>query len=187
MCIRDRDRFILQPSVLNGLGWNILRVWTLDWFDDKDRVLGNIKAAIDSAPKHEAETAPSSKPAVYSTSQFEKEEASESEFNIIDTAGSLSEALQKSETSDKQVFAVFESDTCTYCHQLRQNTLNDAQVMEKLNESYVVVIINVNDSPEIASKYNVYSTPTMLILDSEGNELKSIEGYYGPEDLIKMI
>ncbi len=51
-------------------------MWTLDWFDDKDRVLGNIKAAIDSAPKHEAETAPSSKPAVYSTSQFEKEEAS---------------------------------------------------------------------------------------------------------------
>jgi len=118
---------------------------------------------------------------------FEKEEASESEFNIIDTAGSLSEALQKAKTSDKQVFAVFESDTCTYCHQLRQNTLNDAQVMEKLNESYVVVIINVNDSPEIASKYNVYSTHTMLILDSEGNELKSIEGYYGPEDLIKMI
>ena len=118
---------------------------------------------------------------------FEKEEASESEFNIIDTAGSLSEALQKAKTSDKQVFAVFESDTCTYCHQLRQNTLNDAQVMEKLNESYVVVIINVNDSPEIASKYNVYSTPTILILDNEGNELKSIEGYYGPEDLIKMI
>lgn len=118
---------------------------------------------------------------------FEKEEASESEFNIIDTAGSLSEALQKAKTNDKQVFAVFESDTCTYCHQLRQNTLNDAQVMEKLNGSYVVVIINVNDSPEIASKCNVYSTPTMLILDSEGNELKSIEGYYGPDDLIKMI
>ena len=71
-----QDRFILQPSVLNGLGWNILRVWTLDWFDDKDRVLKNIKAAIDSAPKHEAETAPPSKPAVYSTSQFEREEAS---------------------------------------------------------------------------------------------------------------
>lgn len=59
--------------------------------------------------------------------------------------------------------------------------------MDKLNESYVVVIINVNDNPEIAGKYNVYSTPTILILDSEGNELKSIEGYYGPKDLINMI
>ena len=69
-------RIDLSYSVLNGLGWNILRVWTLDWFDDKDRVLKNIKAAIDSAPKHEAETAPPSKPAVYSTSQFEREETS---------------------------------------------------------------------------------------------------------------
>ena len=34
---------------------------------------------------------------------FEKEEASKSEFNIIDTAGSLSEALQKAKTSDKPV------------------------------------------------------------------------------------
>ena len=99
----------------------------------------------------------------------------------------MSEALQKAKTSDKEVFTVFESDTCTYCHQLRQNTLNDAQIMDKLNESYVVVIINVNDNPEIAGKYNVYSTPTMLILDSEGNELKFIEGYYGPKDLINMI
>ena len=47
-----QDRFILQPSVLNGLGWNILRVWTLDWFDDKDRVLKNIKAAIDLSLIH---------------------------------------------------------------------------------------------------------------------------------------
>lgn len=111
----------------------------------------------------------------------------DTEFNIIDTAGSLSDALQKANNTDKKVFAVFESDTCVYCKQLRQNTLNDNQVMEKLNESYVVTIININDNPEIASKYNVYSTPTMLILDSEGNELQSIEGYWGPSELLTKI
>ena len=111
----------------------------------------------------------------------------DTEFNIIDTAGSLSDALQKAKNTDKKVFAVFESDTCVYCKQLRQNTLNDNQVMEKLNESYVVTIVNINDNPEIASKYNVYSTPTMLILDSEGNELQSIEGYYGPDELLTKI
>lgn len=117
----------------------------------------------------------------------EDSKKTDSEFNIIDTAGSLSEALQKAKTSDKKVFAVFESDTCVYCQQLRQNTLNDNQVMEKLNESYVVTIVNINDNPEIANKYNVYSTPTMLILDSNGSELKSIEGYYGPDELLNKI
>jgi thioredoxin 1 len=118
---------------------------------------------------------------------FKKDETQETEFKIIDTAGNLSEALQKAKSSDKKVFAVFESDTCVYCKQLRQNTLNDATVMEKLNESYVVTIVNINDNPEIASKYDVYSTPTMLILDSDGNELRSITGYYGPDELISKI
>ncbi|WP_299526597.1 thioredoxin family protein [uncultured Methanobrevibacter sp.] len=116
-----------------------------------------------------------------------KVESQKVEFNIIDTAGNLSEAIEIAKSKDKKVFAVFESDTCTYCNQLRQNTLNNNQVMEKLNESYVVTVIDINKNPEIASKYDVYSTPTMVILDSEGNELKSIVGYYGPDDLLKMI
>ncbi len=35
-----RDRFLLQPEVLEGLGWKVMRVWTLDWMDDPVRVLG---------------------------------------------------------------------------------------------------------------------------------------------------
>ncbi len=117
----------------------------------------------------------------------EDSKKTDTEFNIIDTAGSLSDALQKAKNTDKKVFVVFESDTCVYCKQLRQNTLNDNQVMEKLNESYVVTIVNINDNPQIASKYNVYSTPTMLILDSNGNELQSIEGYWEPSELLTKI
>lgn len=116
-----------------------------------------------------------------------KQETSNQEFDAEDAPGSLSEALQTAKAKDKKVFAVFESATCIYCTQLRENTLNNDQVMEKLNESYVVVTIDINDNPEIASKYGIFSTPTMLILDGEGNEIKSIEGYHGPEDLIKLI
>lgn len=47
------DRFVLQPGVLQGLGWNVIRVWTLDWLDDRERVLRNIKAAIENIPKKE--------------------------------------------------------------------------------------------------------------------------------------
>lgn len=44
-----RDRNILQPSVLEGLGWRIHRVWTLDWFDTPERELGKIKERIETA------------------------------------------------------------------------------------------------------------------------------------------
>lgn len=37
-----RDRHIVQPSMLEGLGWTIIHIWTLDWFKNKDFVLDDI-------------------------------------------------------------------------------------------------------------------------------------------------
>ena len=37
-----RDREIAQISVLNGLGWNILRVWCMDWWDNSEKELKRI-------------------------------------------------------------------------------------------------------------------------------------------------
>ena len=34
-----RERDILRQSVLEGLGWNILRIWSLDWWYDPDRTM----------------------------------------------------------------------------------------------------------------------------------------------------
>lgn len=44
-----RDRNILQPNILSGLGWNIYRVWVLDWLDNPDKVLEKIKMTIEKA------------------------------------------------------------------------------------------------------------------------------------------
>lgn len=37
-----RDREIAQISVLNGLGWDIMRVWTMDWWDNRQKEIGRI-------------------------------------------------------------------------------------------------------------------------------------------------
>lgn len=44
-----RDRFVLQPKVLNGLGWKVMRIWTLDWLDDSQSVMETIKRAVAQA------------------------------------------------------------------------------------------------------------------------------------------
>ncbi len=43
-CARDRDR--LRQQVLEGLGWNIHRVWSTDWFKDRQREVEKIVARI---------------------------------------------------------------------------------------------------------------------------------------------
>ena len=38
----ERDREICQPGVLKGLGWNLMRVWTVDWFLNPEKVIDRI-------------------------------------------------------------------------------------------------------------------------------------------------
>lgn len=37
-----KDREVAQMSVLQGLGWTLHRIWTLDWWDDRDREIGKL-------------------------------------------------------------------------------------------------------------------------------------------------
>lgn len=46
-----RDRNVLQSDVLRSLGWNIYRLWILDWWENQDRELEKIKSAIEGAIK----------------------------------------------------------------------------------------------------------------------------------------
>ncbi len=42
------DRELLIPSVLESLGWNIYRIWTLDWVKNKEKIVKEIKEHIET-------------------------------------------------------------------------------------------------------------------------------------------
>ena len=56
-CASARDRDRLREEVLRGLGWDIYRIWSTDWFNDPkgetDRMVAALRAAI--AAKRKAE------------------------------------------------------------------------------------------------------------------------------------
>ncbi|MBD8084196.1 DUF3320 domain-containing protein [Chryseobacterium caseinilyticum] len=41
------DRELLVPNVLKGLGWNVFRIWTLDWIKNKEKIVGKIQAELE--------------------------------------------------------------------------------------------------------------------------------------------
>ena len=41
-----RDREIVQNNVLKALGWNICRIWTMDWWEKPDEVIQSIREAF---------------------------------------------------------------------------------------------------------------------------------------------
>ena len=42
-----KDREVAQISVLKGLGWDIYRIWTLDWWDNKEKELKKLRDCLD--------------------------------------------------------------------------------------------------------------------------------------------
>ena len=43
----ERDREICQPGVLEGLGWKLLRLWSVDWLMNKEAVVDRIRKALE--------------------------------------------------------------------------------------------------------------------------------------------
>lgn len=41
-----RDREIVQPTVLKGLNWNVVRIWSVDWFKQSDVIINRIIGVI---------------------------------------------------------------------------------------------------------------------------------------------
>nr|WP_314496875.1 DUF3320 domain-containing protein [uncultured Chryseobacterium sp.] len=47
------DRELLAPNVLKGLGWNIFRIWTLDWIKNKENIIIEIKTLLEKIKNEE--------------------------------------------------------------------------------------------------------------------------------------
>jgi very-short-patch-repair endonuclease len=51
----ERDREICQPGVLEGLGWKLMRLWTVDWLMNKEAVMDRIKKCLTEKPASKEE------------------------------------------------------------------------------------------------------------------------------------
>ena len=55
-----RDRELAQLDVLKDLGWNIVRIWSMDWWDNKEKELNRILRVLDSLKKGSLDETPMS-------------------------------------------------------------------------------------------------------------------------------
>ena len=60
-CRTTRDRELSQASVLKGLGWNIIRMWSMDWWENKDIETDRLLDMLDKL-KNDQKLEPETKP-----------------------------------------------------------------------------------------------------------------------------
>lgn len=95
------------------------------------------------------------------------------------------------EISGKGVIIDFYADWCIPCKELDAATFSDPKVIE-LSKEFETYKANMTKSlsPEVESireQYNIIGVPTILILDSKGEEKERITGFVNAEELYKII
>ncbi|MCK9996445.1 MAG: DUF255 domain-containing protein [Candidatus Krumholzibacteria bacterium] len=97
------------------------------------------------------------------------------------------EGLSQARDFDKPVFLHFTAPWCKWCQKMKNETYADPQVIRFMDENFVAVMVDTEKLPTLARKFRVESLPTLWFLDSRGNGLTSIEGYVGPEKLLRVL
>lgn len=100
-------------------------------------------------------------------------------------------ALITSKNNAKPVIIDFYADWCIPCKELDYSTFPDPQVVEtsKRFDTYKADMTHtLSDEVEmIRTKFKIIGVPTLLILDSKGNEVNRITGYISAEEFLKYL
>jgi len=97
------------------------------------------------------------------------------------------EGMTQGRDFDKPVFLHFTAPWCSWCKKMKKETYTDPKVIRFMTDNFVAVMIDTEKLPSLARKYGVDSLPTLWFLDSQGKGLTSIEGYVGPEKLLRVL
>lgn len=89
-----RDREVAQISVLRGLGWDLVRVWAIDWWDNREKVLARLLETIDELDA-KAKAAFDEKQAIETERLTVKELRKEKDAEIKENLEKMAKELEK--------------------------------------------------------------------------------------------
>jgi thioredoxin-related protein len=115
----------------------------------------------------------------------------------------IADALKIASRDNKRVLLMFGANWCPWCHQLHKLLKTDGRVAAKLQESYELVLIDVDTvdgkkhNEKIDAKYGnpmKLGLPALVVLDAEGKQLTTqptdffeVEDHHDPEKVLAFL
>ena len=126
-----RDREIVQPSVLRMLNWRVMRVYSIDWYENRERALNQILKELESAESGKPEDTLEEETASY---VFDADKIKNSEINDGVVRNKAQEAYKECDIemplADKDSFNPYDNKNA----QMIKRILKDEQ---PVTESYL--------------------------------------------------
>lgn len=97
-------------------------------------------------------------------------------------------AIEQAKKLNRPILVDVYADWCAACFELDEKTWPDEAVRAYVRSHYVAIRIDMDKiRPDLAKRYQVIGYPTVLVLDSEGREIKRSLGYQSPRAMLKFI
>jgi len=101
--------------------------------------------------------------------------------------GDVETALTAADARDTQVMIEFYAEWCNWCRRLETDTFSVPAVRSELQALVSVKLDAEKEGAELADRFEVDSYPTLIFLDSNGNEMDRILGYLPPDDFLRRV
>ena len=108
-------------------------------------------------------------------------------YGPIAWTNSLDAAQKKAAREKKIVLVDFMAEWCGPCKQMLATTYKDKTVVARAGKQFVPVLIDVDQQPKLAQKYNVEAIPTVIFLNGSGKVLHRSMGYHDAKTFLKMM
>ncbi len=98
-------------------------------------------------------------------------------------------AQKQAVESDKPIIIFFTAKWCSPCRVMKREVWADEQVMATVNETFIPVMIDVDDpaAAAIVNRYRVGGTPITIITDSTGNVVQYKQGRISKADFLEWV
>jgi uncharacterized protein len=99
------------------------------------------------------------------------------------SAGVFARAKQE----DRFVLLDLEAVWCHWCHVMDATTYRDPAAVALLKSKYILVKVDQDSRPDLASRYEDYGWPATIVFDSDGHEIVKRQGYIAPREMVSML
>jgi len=95
--------------------------------------------------------------------------------------------MDRIEEDGKKGFLYFFTEWCTYCKKADQETFSEKKVSDYLNDHYIPIRVDADQSAEIARNYGASQFPLNIFLSGEAEVIAGRPGFVPAGEMINIL
>jgi|GEM_PF-1900982 len=96
-------------------------------------------------------------------------------------------AVAEAQRQRRPMLLYVTADSCGYCRKMERDSWSNTSVANCVHQQFVPLKLDAEKDEQLVAQLGVRGYPATIVLDAEGQHVQTIEGFVGPEKLLKAL